>query len=169
MITSGPIKPIKWSSFWGTYESLYPELRSFRDFLLGNNCQLDWLERPEGHSWGLWRASLDRMLEYFFPANPTGVTLDENLIVSNFKLFQNFPNPFNPTTTISYDLPVNDFVTLKIYDVLGNLIDTIVEEHQQAGFHSKLYIPNSTLSSGMYFYSLQLNNKTLTNKMIFIK
>ena len=168
LITSGPIKPIKWSSIWGTYESLYPELRSFRDFLLGNNCQLDWLERPEGHSWGLWRANLDRMLEYFFPANPTSITLDETLIVSNFKLFQNFPNPFNPSTTISYDLPTNDFVTLKIYDVLGNEITTLINEEQQAGFH-KIDFNASSLSSGMYFYTLQSNNKTLTNKMILIK
>ena len=67
------------------------------------------------------------------------------------------------------DLPVNDYVTLKIYDVLGNLIETLIEEYQVAGFHSKLFIVNSTLPSGMYFYTLQSGNKILTNKMILIK
>ena len=168
MITSGPIKDIKWSSIWGTYESIYPELRSFRDFMIGNGCEIDWLERPEGHSWGLWRASLDRMLEYFFPANPSSIFADEDQVVKNFNLYQNYPNPFNPSTTISWQLSESQFVSLKIYDVLGNEIRTLINEEQQAGFH-KVNFDAAALSSGMYFYSLQANNKTLTNKMILIK
>jgi enterochelin esterase family protein len=168
MITSGPIKDIKWSSIWGTYESIYPELRSFRDFMIGNGCEIDWLERPEGHSWGLWRASLDRMLEYFFPANPSSIFADEDQIVKNFNLYQNYPNPFNPSTTISWQLSESQFVSLKIYDVLGNEIRTLINEEQQAGFH-KVNFDAAALSSGMYFYSLQANNKTLTNKMILMK
>jgi enterochelin esterase family protein len=168
MITSGPIKDIKWSSIWGTYESIYPELRSFRDFLIGNSCELDWLERPEGHSWGLWRASLDRMLEYFFPANPSGLLPNNSMIISEFNLFQNYPNPFNPSTTISWYLPESDLVTLKIYDVLGNEITTLLNEQQEAGLH-KINFNASRLSSGMYFYFLQSGNQIFTNKMILIK
>ena len=168
MITSGPIKDIKWSSIWGTYESIYPELRSFRDFMIGNGCEIDWLERPEGHSWGLWRASLDRMLEYFFPANPSSIFADEDQVVKNFNLYQNYPNPFNPSTTISWQISESQFVSLKIYDVLGNEIRTLINEEQQAGFH-KVNFDAAALSSGMYFYSLQANNKTLTNKMILMK
>lgn len=89
-------------------------------------------------------------------------------IPDKFVLYQNYPNPFNPITTISYDLPTNDFVTLKIYDVLGNEITTLIKEEQRAGFH-KIDFNATSLSSGMYLYSLQSNNKTLTNKMIFIK
>jgi endonuclease/exonuclease/phosphatase family metal-dependent hydrolase len=96
-------------------------------------------------------------------------TVEVVILPQQFALHQNYPNPFNPSTTISYDLPSSDYVTLKIYDVLGNLIDTIVEEDQQAGFHSKLYVANSTLSSGMYFYTLQTSNSISTNKMILIK
>ena len=168
MITSGPIKDIKWSSIWGTYESIYSELRSFRDFMIGNGCEIDWLERPEGHSWGLWRASLDRMLEYFFPANPSSIFADEDQVVKNFNLYQNYPNPFNPSTTISWQLSESQFVALKIYDVLGNEIGTLINEEQQAGFH-KVNFDAAALSSGMYFYSLHANNKTLTNKMILMK
>jgi enterochelin esterase family protein len=136
--------------------------------LIGNSCELDWLERPEGHSWGLWRASLDRMLEYFFPANPSGLLPDNNMIISEFNLFQNYPNPFNPSTTISWYLPKSDLVTLKIYDVLGNEITTLLNEQQEAGLH-KINFNASRLSSGMYFYFLQSGNQIFTNKMILIK
>ncbi|MFZ2322132.1 MAG: hypothetical protein WAV89_00400 [Ignavibacteriaceae bacterium] len=57
------------------------------------------------------------------------------ILPNKFVLYQNYPNPFNPTTTISYDLPVSDFVTLKIYDVLGNQITTLVNKEQPAGYH----------------------------------
>ena len=95
-------------------------------------------------------------------------SLNVTILPKQFALYQNYPNPFNPSTTISFDLPTNNFVTLKIYDVLGNLIDTLVEEHQEAGFH-KIDFNAKDLTSGMYFYSLQINNKTLTNKMILVK
>ncbi len=168
LITSGPIKPIKWSSIWGTYESLYPELRSFRDFLLGNNCQLDWLERPEGHSWGLWRASLDRMLEYFFPANATGISLNENQIVDNFNLSQNYPNPFNPGTVIKYQLPVNSKVIIKVYDILGKEIATLVNEEKPAGKY-EINFNAAQITSGVYLYKIQAGNYIETKKMILIK
>ncbi len=71
-------------------------MRSFRDFLIGANYELDWLERPEGHSWGLWRATIDKMLEYFFPDNSSGVIAENGFTPDGFILYQNYPNPFNP-------------------------------------------------------------------------
>jgi hypothetical protein len=90
------------------------------------------------------------------------------MIISEFNLFQNYPNPFNPSTTISWYLPESDLVTLKIYDILGNEIITLFNEQQEAGLH-KINFNASTLSSGMYFYSLQSGNQIFTNKMILIK
>ncbi len=95
-------------------------------------------------------------------------TVNVTILPNQFTLHQNYPNPFNPSTTISYDLPTNDFVSLKIYDVLGNEITTLVKEEQPAGYH-KINFDASALSSGMYFYTLQSGNKILTNKMILIK
>jgi len=95
-------------------------------------------------------------------------TVNVAILPNQFALYQNYPNPFNPSTTISYDLPTNDFVTLKIYDVLGNEITTLVNEQQQAGYH-KINFDAFSLSSGMFFYTLQSGNKFLTNKMILIK
>jgi len=85
-----------------------------------------------------------------------------------FSLEQNFPNPFNPTTSISYRLPVNNFVTLKIYDLLGRDIETLVDEYQQAGTYVKTFQGNS-LPSGAYFYKLSAGNFSETRKMVLIK
>jgi hypothetical protein len=80
---------------------------------------------------------------------------DDQIIVNEFKLYQNYPNPFNPSTTISWQSPVSSWHTIKLYDVLGREIDTIVDGYYDAGKHSTLYIVNSTLSSGVYFYQLR--------------
>lgn len=77
-------------------------------------------------------------------------SLNVTILPKQFALYQNYPNPFNPTTTISYDLPSNDFVTLKIYDVLGNEITTLINDEQQAGFH-KINFNASNLSRECIF------------------
>lgn len=85
-----------------------------------------------------------------------------------FELTQNYPNPFNPITTISYEIQKDDFVTLKIFDVLGTELHTVVNEYQQAGFYQSNF-DASSLSSGMYFYTLQSGNFIETRKMILMK
>lgn len=91
-----------------------------------------------------------------------------------FVLYQNFPNPFNPTTVISWQLAVNSFVTLKIYDVLGNEVATLVNEEKQPGYYnyelgSAMGGRNYELSSGVYFYQLRANNSMQTKKMMILK
>jgi len=87
-----------------------------------------------------------------------------------YKLEQNYPNPFNPSTIISYSLPKAGFVSLKVYDVLGNLVTTLVNEHQSAGVYSKQFIAgNYQLSSGIYFYTLQSENFNDTKKLILLR
>ena len=87
---------------------------------------------------------------------------------TDFALEQNYPNPFNPTTNISYSIPQNSFVTLKVYDVLGNEFATLVNENQEAGNYQVTFNA-STLSNGVYFYRLQANDFDITKKMIFMK
>ena len=87
-----------------------------------------------------------------------------------FKLEQNFPNPFNPGTVINYQLSVASFVTLKVYDVLGDEVAILVNKYQQAGNHnSKFSISNYQLSSGVYFYTLQMDSYAQTKKMLLLK
>jgi hypothetical protein len=85
-----------------------------------------------------------------------------------FALSQNYPNPFNPTTVINYQLPVNSFVTLKIYDVLGREVATLINEKQNAGYYRATFNASS-LSSGIYFYRLHAGSFTQTKKLVLIK
>jgi hypothetical protein len=85
-----------------------------------------------------------------------------------FALEQNYPNPFNPTTVISYQLPVASEVSLKVYDVLGKEVMTLVNGRQAAGAYN--YTLNaSNLSSGVYFYRLRAGNFVSTKKMMLVK
>lgn len=89
-------------------------------------------------------------------------------IPGNFQLLQNYPNPFNPKTTISYSLNFADKVTLKIYDLLGNEISTLVNGIQNAGIHY-IDFDAESISSGIYFYSLEAAGYKEVKKMILLK
>ena len=108
----------------------------------------------------------------------TGIDDEENLIASDFKLEQNYPNPFNPSTVISYRLPVTSNVTLKVYDILGNEIATLVNEEKFAGeYEVEFSIANISggisakggYASGVYFYQLKAGDFIQTKKMILMK
>jgi len=77
----------------------------------------------------------------------------------------NYPNPFNPSTTINYQLPENGFVTIKVYDILGKEVATLVNENKQAGYH-KIDFDGSKLTSGIYIYTIKANNFAQSKKMI---
>ena len=98
----------------------------------------------------------------------TGVEDDASYIPQEFVLHQNYPNPFNPTTVISYQVPVAGHVTLKIYDILGNEVLTLVNKEESAGSYKKEFNANG-LSSGVYFYRLFYSDKALTKKMLLIR
>jgi hypothetical protein len=85
-----------------------------------------------------------------------------------YTLSQNYPNPFNPNTTIRYQIPVRNLVTLKLYDILGREIITLVNEEKAAGSY-EINWNASTLSSGVYFYQLKAGEFVSTKKMILIK
>ncbi len=93
---------------------------------------------------------------------------DETPILSNFNLLQNYPNPFNPSTTISFNLLNTEFTTLKIYDILGREITTLINEELNAGKHTKMFNAND-LSSGVYFYKLQSGKFSETKKMMLVR
>lgn len=101
---------------------------------------------------------------------------DITITTLSYSLSQNYPNPFNPETIIRYQLAVSSYVILKIYDVLGNEIATLVNEEQQAGKHSITFnatnnnqLTTNKLASGIYYYRLQAGQQTQTKRMIFLK
>jgi len=85
-----------------------------------------------------------------------------------FLLKQNYPNPFNPSTIISWQLPETKFVTLKIYDVMGNEVASLINEEKQAG-NFEVEFNATILSSSTYFYRLQAGSYVETKKMVLIK
>jgi pectin methylesterase-like acyl-CoA thioesterase len=99
---------------------------------------------------------------------PDGINIDTNPIPKTYALLQNYPNPFNPSTTIRFELPFSGIVTLKIYDVLGNEVVTLVNEELSADKHEVVFNA-SRYSSGIYFYQLQAAGFLETKKMLLIK
>lgn len=97
-----------------------------------------------------------------------GVEDDLSGIPDSYQLLQNFPNPFNPTTTIYYGLPQESSVELIIFDILGNEVLKISEEQKPAGYH-KFDFDASRLNSGVYFYRINAGNYVKTMKMVLMK
>ncbi|MDI6802969.1 MAG: T9SS type A sorting domain-containing protein [Bacteroidota bacterium] len=76
-----------------------------------------------------------------------------------FELYQNYPNPFNPLTIVNYKLPIDNWVMLKVYDVLGREVATLVDEFKEAGYH-EVAIDGTNYSSGIYFYQMTVNDQS---------
>jgi plastocyanin len=93
---------------------------------------------------------------------------DDNLVADKFKLLQNFPNPFNPTTKIEYQILERSFVSLKVYNILGYEVASLVNEEKPTGVYN-VNFDASGLSSGMYLYRLQAGSFVETKKMSLIK
>lgn len=103
-----------------------------------------------------------------FDYTPTNVKNENGIIPTQYTLKQNFPNPFNPSTTISFSVPNEEFVTLKIYDLLGREISTLINQQLIPGNYN-INFDAAKLSSGIYFYNLKTQNYIKTNKMNLIK
>jgi hypothetical protein len=114
----------------------------------------DWV-RP--HTWGVAEVI----------GAPTAVK-EAAAVPYEYKLETNYPNPFNPSTTINYSLKNHGSVTLRVYNMLGQQVSTLVNEEQQAGPHS-VNFDASRLSSGVYFYSIESGSFRASKKMILMK
>jgi hypothetical protein len=108
---------------------------------------------------GVWRRPLSEMV--------TSVNKLTDPMPVKFSLAQNYPNPFNPSTTISYSLPKTAFVSLRIFNTLGQEVATLVNEQKEAGYYQVRW--NAVVPSGIYFYQLQAGEFVETKKMILLK
>jgi hypothetical protein len=98
----------------------------------------------------------------------TGVEQEENILPEKYLLEQNYPNPFNPTTVIKFQLPEAGFVTLKVYDMLGREIKTLVNENKNSGSFSYRF-DASGLASGVYLYELKVNDFVKVKKLVLLR
>jgi hypothetical protein len=98
--------------------------------------------------------------------------INGNNVISNspeeFALGQNYPNPFNPSTRIDYQLPTKGNVTLRIYDILGRLITTLVDKEQDPGYYNVIW-DASKYASGIYIYAIKSGSFTSSKKLILLK
>ena len=109
---------------------------------------------------GVWRRPLSEMI--------TDVEDQGNEVPSQFILEQNYPNPFNPSTKIRYSVPQSSNVMIKVFDILGNEIETLVNEEKPIGSYEITWYAKS-LPSGIYFYKIQSGSFVETKKMLLLK
>jgi len=99
--------------------------------------------------------------------------INRNRLPKNYSLYQNYPNPFNPTTQIKYELPENSFVNITIFDMLGNVVDNLVNQEMNAGYKTiqwnATHNQGQSLSAGVYFYLMDANGSKQVKKMILLK
>ena len=121
------------------------------------------VENPDGYSVAF--LNTNNVSIYY----KTTLVVDElNNFIDNYNLAQNYPNPFNPVTTIRYQIPKDGLVTLKIYDILGSEVETLLNEEKVAGKYEVNF--NATnLASGVYIYCLNVNNYVNVKKMMLLK
>ena len=112
------------------------------------------------------RPALTWLREYV----PNSLAIDKRIadLPKTYKLYGNYPNPFNPTTTINYQLPTTSHLTIKVYNLLGKEVATLVDDVKQAGSHSVTF-DGSGLAGGVYLYQLKTANYTDTKKCLFLK
>ena len=117
-----------------------------------------------GTTWGSINPTGQDTCALLTPVGPT----TGNDLPTVFKLYDNYPNPFNPSTTIKYDIPKNSFVKLVIYDILGKDVVILVNEKKTAGRYDIVWNA-SNYASGTYFYKLETDSYTDVKKMVLVK
>ena len=109
---------------------------------------------------GVWKRPLSEMI--------TDVNQKATNLPTNFSIEQNYPNPFNPTTTINYSLPKASLVTIKVYDILGREVATLVNVQKVTGNY-EVQFNAAKLASGVYFYRMQAGDFVETKKLLLLK
>jgi len=127
----------------------------------------DWDDHSDYVSFKTSESAVEQNWPTLFIYMSNGVGIDENTLVHNLQI-SNYPNPFNPVTTINYNLAQNANVLLQVYNLKGQLIETLVNQNQAAGQHSVTWNAVNQ-SSGIYFYQLHTGAQTATGKCLLLK
>ncbi len=119
-----------------------------------------------------WEGGKNELIGCIINGKKYGTILSEikeiNTLPEDFILKQKYPNPFNPSTTIEYSVPANSNITIKIFNILGKEVRTLLKGYQQKGKH-KIIFSACNLSTGVYFYTLYSNSRTVTKHLLLLK
>ena len=138
-----------------------------------NNLEVIDILDPMGnrYSWKMYRANERR--DGFFNSSLASLDYEKNKLPNDFSISNNYPNPFNPLTTFSYNLPKNAKVKIVIYDINGRVVKTLIEDNQLAGYQTISWNSTNqigeTVATGLYFYSIETDNFSKTKKMLLLK
>lgn len=112
---------------------------------------------------------LNMVIQYhFIPSDVNEIKFKANEIPAKYELNQNYPNPFNPNTIINFSIPITGFVTIKVYDLLGRYVATILNENKPVGNY-KVEFNGGKLNSGIYFYRMESESFSQTKKLLLLK
>lgn len=171
-IAPGPIPDIYFDC--GNHDELLFNLfnQSFADSLDNQGIPCSYYSYEGGHSDNIgprFIVSINH-LDSVMNSVPVGINgLENKSGPVDYVLLQNYPNPFNPATTIKYQLPLASYVQISVYNILGEKVATLVNSRQQAGRHTVSFL-SSKMSSGLYFYRLNINGRIVdTKKMVLLK
>ncbi|VAX25075.1 hypothetical protein MNBD_IGNAVI01-46 [hydrothermal vent metagenome] len=122
--------------------------------------------RDKNLQWSSWSPEIS-----FQVKDPNSVEKDETVVVEDYKLYSNYPNPFNPTTNIQFDLPESSVITLRVYNSLGQMVAELENGRLSAGRYTRTFDASNklALSSGIYFYKLKANSFVEIRKMLLLK
>jgi hypothetical protein len=153
---------IQRKAFSGTYETLGFVSGKGTTTELNNYSFSDKSVDAGNYSYRLMQKDFDGTFAY-----SQEVEVEVNVPLE-YSLDQNYPNPFNPSTTIRYAIPEDNFVSIKLFDVLGNEVFTLVNEQKQAGRYEMLFNA-SNIASGVYYYQINSGSFTQTRKLMLMK
>jgi hypothetical protein len=165
--------PVVWPRVDASYKSQVLSTASIEGLPLGD---LNWFPAQKA----IWLKNQAAVQAHILSENTsviniTSVKRNNNQVPAKFALSQNYPNPFNPTTQISYSIPQNSIVTVKVFNLLGQEVATLVNQQQKSGNYtinfdaSNLPAGRQGLASGVYMYRIQAGDFTLTKKMTLLK
>ena len=165
LVVNGPKKNIKWASICGTYDFLFSINKTFRDSLIERDYEICWREFPEGHSTGLFGATIDDLLICFLDKATSRTAGPPSRELLDFRVY---PNPFNAKTTVKFDLKTSTHVGVKIFNLAGQELVSLFDGFQTKGEHELDWNADG-LSGGVYFLCLKTEEGMVTRKCVLQK
>jgi hypothetical protein len=156
---------------WSITNNQFSIVTNLNPFTTNEKLTINGTFSPAGDQMsGTWSANIKGTVcsGNWGPVGPATSVEDESGLPKQFALEHNYPNPFNPSTTIKYELPRTSNVTLSVYDILGREVSVLVNEKREAGVH-EVKFDGSNLASGVYFYRLQAGDFVATNELVLLK